>query len=171
MDWGELYKQIVRNLDYWGSYISMRTSLEKEDVVQDLLIIIWETYCDKKKRRKDITKGYAQYRLNYAASRILKSFFSNNETRLNKVPIEEELLYEDLPYFLRPAFIRDKIKSTIKEEYINSSKRGKYMKVLDLLLEGRNRKETAKEIGCSIGSVSVIVNEKIMPILRKVLNI
>jgi len=145
----------------------MRTSIEKEDVAQELLLVIWEAYCDRKKRRKDITKGYAQFRLNYAASRMLTNFFSNNETRLHKVPIEEDLLYEDVPYFLRPTFIKKKMKSAVRSIYINSSKREKYMRVLDLLLEGKNRKETAKEIGCSIGSVSVIVNGKIRPVIEK----
>lgn len=163
----ELLGGVVRNISYWSNYVSRKTSIEKEDAYQELLLVAWEEYCRKGKQGKPITRYYMQKRLTYAAGRIIQKFYRlRNVQRLIFSYIDEE--------FIDPSYQDDQVKeyvSLVIEELIRiSSHEPRTIKLISLLKDGYKNCEIAKKLKIGENTVSLAISRKIKKRVKEIVS-
>jgi len=159
----ELAREVSINLEYYSDYVSKRSPLEKDDVFQELIIAIWNEYC----KRSEMTKYFTQKKIQFAAYRTLKNYFSSNEANLSKVRIDENFDFEDI----RISFDFEKLEEDqiVLELRFKLGERSRITQIVfEYLLSGMSIRRIAEELKISHSSVYKKKKE-IKSILQKVI--
>ncbi len=164
MSWDELVTYLLRNIDYWGWYVSQKTSIEKDDAMQELLITVWKQYCNNEKKGKKITVYYMQKRLQWGASRIIKEFYNNlvNSWELGEDVVDPRSERDFFSEWTNSLF--DKLKDNLKAD-----KEFKALDILMFMLEGNSQKDIAEELDLTQKHLSVYISRKIKLNLKSIL--
>lgn len=164
MDWNSLTEHVSKNVSYWASYVSRKSVLEKDDVYQELLIILWKQYCSNNDKGKESTVYYMQRRLEYGAYRIMKKSYSEyNETSeyIDEVYYdvkEKELFYSN---YVNEIFEELKTLLLNDEDF-------KALDILVMILEGKRNKEISGELNIKASTLSIYIKRKIKSQLKNI---
>jgi len=162
LTWEQLLEGVIKNIDYASSYTSRRTSLEKEDVYNDILLIVWENYCRHKEK---VTIYGMQKRIIWASNRIIKNFYRlKSKANTNKVSLEDVSELETHSLSDRELLAKeivDSVKKDLKEL------KEKYYKILNFLSLGYRNKDISDEMNISQKNISVIISRHIKPRLKE----
>jgi len=164
MEWNCLIQRVSKNISYWSSYVSRKTSLEKEDIYQELTIILWKQYCKNKQNEKEITVYYMQKRLEYGSYRIINRFYTKyNETS----EYVEDLYYE---VHEREIFKSRYVKEIFEQlsENLEKDQEFKALDILVMILEGKRNKEISQELDIKPNTLSLYIKRKIKDNLKEI---
>jgi DNA-binding MarR family transcriptional regulator len=164
MEWNNLIEKISKNISYWSSYVSRKTVLEKEDVYQDLTIILWKQYCKNTKEEKDTTVYYMQKRLEFGAYRLISNSYKNYQETTEFI---DEVYYsiKDKDIF-HSKYVKE-IFEELKETLLND-KEFKALDILMMILEGKRNKEISKELNIKSSTLSIYIKRKIKEQLKNI---
>ena len=159
----ELMKAVTKNVDYWAWYVSSKTSLEKEDVYQELLLIIWGEHCSRIKKGKPTTKYFMQKRLYYASIRIMEKFYHSIES------VTCSLENEELNNIIDHRAENDKIKEWFGSisESLNKEADKRVKIIFSMLRQGFRNFEIAESMGVKQNTLSLIITRKIKKPLKE----
>lgn len=164
MEWNCLIERISKNISYWASYVARKTVLEKDDVYQELTIILWKQYCKNMEKGTDTTVYYMQKRLEFGAYRIIRKSFSNNKETTEYV---DEIYYESKDKELFHSRYVNEIFEELKKTLYND-KEFKALDILLMILEGKKNKEISQELNIKSSTLSIYIKRKIKDELKNI---
>lgn len=162
MSFEQTREQLANDIEYWSRYVSRKSDLEKEDISQELLIIVWKIYCKK----KEINKYFIQQRLKWESLKMLKNFYKKNNA-INTENLSEFFIIPDEReekrmegFFGREIFaqLAKTLQETDKLAY----------KIVNALIDQKDRKEICDEIGICQGYLSHLISKEIKPTLKEI---
>jgi len=161
MNWEELMSSTTKNVEYWASYVSRRTSLDKEDVGQDLLIIIWREYCRRSAAGKPVTRYFLQERLRYAALRTMTQFYAKKSVQKLELFILEgfETIDDRWEDSERRKAVNEALDELVAEYHAKGEERT--CLIIELVRVGTKNKDIAEFLEIGEGNLSVLIRRKI----------
>jgi len=159
----QLLEGVIKNVDYWSSYVSRKTSIEKDDAYQELLLIIWKEYCKREKAGKPITRYFLQKRLMYGASRIILRFYKDIESITYTIE-GKDFIDQRTNSVFRIIWLNC-ILDQLMDKYKNTDPRA--YKILSMFREGFRNVEISEETGIPQNTLSLILTRKVKEPLKE----
>ncbi len=168
----ELMTAVTKNVDYWAWYVSSKTSLEKEDIYQELLLIIWKEYCSRIEKGKPTTKYFMQKRLYYASIRMMRNFYHSMASITSQLPSLNYTHYETKDDIMDERIENSKIKewlSSVFDDLSNTMLKDSRVKMIfSMLRQGYKNFEIAKALDMKENTLSLIITRNIKKPLKEI---
>lgn len=151
----EIIKKLSSNINYYSFYISSKSSIQKDEAKQRIMIKIFNSLDKFNEKKSSLKTFFNEVLKNFSFDLLRKEYSKKPETCIDKVNIgskSNEYSRFELAERLRPY----------QERFDNASR-----KILNSLLKGDKQKDIAFDLGISHSNVSNIIRRKIRPELVK----
>jgi hypothetical protein len=167
--WEELHKAIIKNISYWGWYISKKTSIEVDEAKQQLLVKIWESFSKKSLNGKPVTKYLMQKLLGWYSSRIIHNFYRKKQI-MNVHSLESlDEMGVQIPYIDKNEELLavSRVMNEVGNIFKANVKMEKVLAIFDRLREGKRNVDIARELKISDSYVFTMKERYIKPLIMQ----